>query len=68
MVRKTKELVKVCLHSSQTVQISFQFDEYFDKKFQNSNLHRFKIFTKTCLDTLYIVYASEASKSKHFYI
>ena len=30
--RKAKKVVKVCLHSSVTVQISLQFDEFFEKK------------------------------------
>ena len=29
--------MKVCLHSGKAVQVSFQFDDIFDKKHQNSN-------------------------------
>ena len=29
--------MKVCLHSGKAVQVSFQFDDIFDKKYQNSN-------------------------------
>ena len=32
MLRKAKKLVKVCLHSSKAVQLSLQFDEFFERK------------------------------------
>ena len=48
MLRKAKKVVKVCLHSSWAVQISFQFDEFFwQKKFKILISRRFEIFTKT---------------------
>ena len=48
MLRKAKKLAKVWLHSSKAVQISLQFDEYFDRKnFKILISHRFEIFTKT---------------------
>ena len=34
-----KKFVKLYLHSSYTVQISFQFDEIFLQKIQNSNFY-----------------------------
>ena len=38
-IEKTRESLKGCLHSTKLVQISIQFDEFFDKhkQFQNSN-------------------------------
>ena len=48
MLRIAKKLVNVCLHFSKAVQISLQFDEFFDRKiFKILISRRFEIFTKT---------------------
>ena len=36
-----KKLAKLCFHSSKIVQLSLQFNELLDKKFQNSNFTQF---------------------------
>ena len=56
MSRKAKYFVKVCLHSSKAVQISLQFHEFFDKKFQNLEMSRMaKNFVKVCLHSSKVV-------------
>ena len=42
--KKKKKIVKVCLHSDKAVQVSFQFDDIFDKKYQISNVTNLKLF------------------------
>ena len=39
-VTKSEKLVKVCLHSSQAVQISLQFDEFFRQKISKFYFHK----------------------------
>ena len=40
---KKKKFVKLCFHSSQAVQISLYFDEFFLRFFKNSNPEHYKI-------------------------
>ena len=48
MLRKAKKVVEVCLQSSQALQISLEFDEfYLTKNFKILISRRFEIFTKT---------------------
>ena len=44
--KKATKFVKDCIQSSEAVQISLQFDEFYDKKIKNSVFTVFELFRK----------------------